>query len=221
MEPIPGSSTSPDEEGIKTYRIRHGPYHSRSSTSPDEEGIKTLMKEDIYGPRNVRAPALTKKGLRRKTGALGQGATVRAPALTKKGLRPPLSSSGLPVSVRAPALTKKGLRRQRGAIFDTDRGSSTSPDEEGIKTDLRVERGHRWRSSTSPDEEGIKTTRASRWPAAAGVRAPALTKKGLRRPAVGATRASRWVRAPALTKKGLRRWSPASPRARARFEHQP
>ena len=133
------SSTSPDEEGIKTEASAASSRYFRSSTSPDEEGIKTGIRTSCRHLPRVRAPALTKKGLRLTViDHAPRFLFVRAPALTKKGLRlidaldevvSQLRSSTspdeegiktliqthgvFPSPVRAPALTKKGLRRSR------------------------------------------------------------------------------------------------------------
>ena len=58
-----GSSTRPDEEGIKTTSRPPGRGPGRSSTRPDEEGIKTHQEED-RGAMGEAAPDLMKKGLR-------------------------------------------------------------------------------------------------------------------------------------------------------------
>ena len=84
--------------------------------------------------------------------------SVRAPALTKKGLRPKdlLLSAALIRSSTSP--DEEGIKTPQprpGTAFHFR--SSTSPDEEGIKTNTITWFGSPPRSSTSPDEEGIKT----------------------------------------------------------------
>ena len=91
---------------------------------------------------------------------------VRAPALTKKGLRPErVEEDGFDEHVRAPALTKKGLRRLLALAFRLKRVRAPALTEKGLRPDTRHVTGRVLLGSrTSPDEEGIKTSFCSRRP---------------------------------------------------------
>ena len=117
------------------------------------------------------------------------GPRVRAPTLTKKGLRH--AAGGVRLVFRTSSSTnpdEEGIKTWAYDLKLTMLGcSSTNPDEEGIKTRFLAPCHHAFLAfrALALTKKGLRHVAGDRLRRDPGVRAPALTKKGLRLGNVG------------------------------------